>query len=160
MKIVKIKSSDYKDIQRIYNYYVLKTPFTFSDDLMKDSEAIKLTNEGIKYAGYIALKDEMIIGFGIAYPFRVENIFSRTIKLTYFLNPAYLGKGIGTKILNQLFAELKEKGFRDIIVNISSLNKSSIEFHKKKGFVECGFFQNIGIIKGQEISMVWMQKKI
>ncbi|WP_264553966.1 GNAT family N-acetyltransferase [Flavobacterium sp. N2038] len=160
MKIAKIKSSDYKDIQRIYNYYVQKTPFTFSDELMKDSEAIQLTNDGIKYAGYIALKDEIVIGFGIAYPFRVENIFNKTIKLTYFLNPTYLRKGIGTKILNHLFAELKEKGFKEIIVNISSLNKPSIEFHKKIGFVECGFFQNIGTIKEQEVSMVWMQKKI
>ena len=160
MKIAKIKSSDYKDIQRIYNYYVQNTLFTFSDELMTDSEAIQLTKEGVQYAGCIALKDEIAIGFGIAYPFRVENIFKKTIKLTYFLNPNYLRKGIGTKILNHLFTELKEKEFKEIIVNISSLNILSIEFHKKMGFVECGFFQNIGIIKGHEISMVWMQKEI
>ncbi|MFH6969841.1 GNAT family N-acetyltransferase [Flavobacterium sp. FlaQc-28] len=160
MKIAKIKSSDYKDIQRIYNYYVQETFFTFSDELMKDSEAIQLTNEGIQYAGCVALKDDIVIGFGIAYPFRVENIFNNTVKLTYFLNPTYLRKGIGTKILNYLFVDLKEKGFKEIIVNISSLNKTSIEFHKKMGFVECGFFQNIGTIKEHEISMVWMQKKI
>ncbi|RXM43144.1 GNAT family N-acetyltransferase [Flavobacterium sp. YO12] len=140
MKIVKIESSDYKDIQRIYNYYVEETLFTFSDALMEDSEAIQLTNEGIQYAGCVALRDEIVIGFGIAYPFRVESIFNKTVKLTYFLNPAYLSKGIGTKILNHLFVELKEKGFKEIIVNISSLNKPSIEFHKKMGFVECGFF--------------------
>ncbi|MFH6934842.1 GNAT family N-acetyltransferase [Flavobacterium sp. FlaQc-30] len=160
MKIVKIESSDYKDIQRIYNYYVEETLFTFSDALMEDSEAIQLRNEGIQYAGCVALRDEIVIGFGIAYPFRVESIFNKTVKLTYFLNPAYLRKGIGTKILNHLFVELKEKGFKEIIVNISSLNKPSIEFHKKMGFVECGFFQNIGTIKEYEISMVWMQKKI
>lgn len=160
MKIAKIKSSDYKDIQRIYNYYVEETLFTFSDSLMEDNEAIQLTNEGIQYAGCVALKDETIIGFGVAYPFRVESIFNKTVKLTYFINPTYLRKGIGTKILNHLFAELKEKGFTEIIVNISSLNKPSIEFHEKMGFVECGFFQNIGTIKEYEISMVWMQKKI
>ncbi|MFB9076664.1 GNAT family N-acetyltransferase [Flavobacterium procerum] len=160
MRIAKIKCSDYKEIQRIYNYYVQNTLFTFSDELMTDNEAIQLTNEGMQYTGCVVLKDEIVIGFGIAYPFRVENIFNKTIKLTYFLNPTYLRKGLGTKILNYLFAELKEKGFKEIIVNISSLNKPSIDFHEKMGFAECGFFQNIGRIKEYEISMIWMQKRI
>ncbi|RBL90052.1 GNAT family N-acetyltransferase [Chitinophaga flava] len=158
--ITQIKTSHSSAVKRIYNHYVNNSAFTFSGQEMSDEEAAELVAYGIKYAGFIIKDKKAIVGFGIAYPFRHEILFRHTIKLTYFLSPGYTGKGYGSELFTRLHNELQKKGYKNILVNISSLNKASIRFHKKLGFKKCGDFKDIGSIDQQKISMIWMQKEI
>jgi phosphinothricin acetyltransferase len=51
-------------------------------------------------------------------------------------------------------------GIVTVLASISSLNQSSLAFHKKNGFVECGRFVGIGRKMGTGFNVFWMQKKI
>jgi phosphinothricin acetyltransferase len=54
----------------------------------------------------------------------------------------------------------RDKGITTILAGISSLNPGSIEFHRKKGFTECGRFRKVGRKKGHDFDTVWMQKML
>ena len=155
-----IKNTDYISIMEVYNYYVTNSFYTFSNMPMTENEAKILVEYGLKIAGFIVTVNSKTMGFGIAYPYREESAFRSTIELTYFLNPEYVGKGIGSQLYLKLYKKLKSKGYKNILVNISSLNKPSLKFHKKLGFLNCGTFKDIGILDTNKISVIWMQKKI
>lgn len=155
-----IKNSDYKTVMDIYNYYVKNSYYTFSNQMMSGDDSKTLVKYGVKIAGAVISINNKIVGFGIAYPFRSEETFNSAIKLTYFLAPACVNMGLGIKLYTNLYNKLKMKGYKNMIVNISSLNKPSIKFHKKLGFKKCGMFREIGLLNKQNISIIWMQKKI
>lgn len=145
----------------IFNYYIensfaaypeTKVPYEFFDKFLEMSD------------GYptIMVKDEIgeILGFGMLRAHNPIPTFSQTAEITYFIKPEYTSRGIGSKMLNHLVNEAKQKGISSILASISSLNEGSINFHRKNGFIECGRFKNVGRKKGQVFDTVWMQKML
>ncbi|MBE0481730.1 MAG: GNAT family N-acetyltransferase [Dehalococcoidia bacterium] len=61
-------------------------------------------------------------------------------------------------MLSLLIREASQMGIDTLLASISSRNQSSIDFHKKNGFTECGKFVSIGRKFGQDFDVVWMQK--
>lgn len=100
------------------------------------------------------------LGFAMLRPHNPMPTFSRTAELTTFIHPDHTGKGLGKQLLDFLERGAVEQGIATLLASISSLNPSSIAFHKKNGFVECGRFRNVGKKKGQLFDTVWMQKAI
>lgn len=71
-----------------------------------------------------------------------------------------MAKGVGKQALEKLEGEAKKIGIKKLLVDISSENIQSINFHKKNGFVECGRFHNMGKKKGKYFDVVWMEKNL
>ncbi len=156
-----VLSEDGKAIIDICNYYVENTfaaypenkvPYEFFEIFMNMSK------------GYLFLvaKDEngRVLGFGLLRPHNPMPAFSRTAEITYFIAPEHTRSGMGGKMLDRLLAEAKEMGITSILASISSLNPGSLAFHKKHGFRECGRFIGIGLKKGREFDVVWMQRRV
>ena len=51
-----------------------------------------------------------------------------------FVEEEYRGKGIGTKLYDDLFKIAEEEGYDRIVLDIFEKNKQSIDFHKKFRF--------------------------
>jgi len=156
-----INQSHREQVIDIYNYYIENSfaaylensvPPDFFDQLLKMCEG---------YPSIVA-EDESgsIVGFGLLRPYHAFPAFSRTAFITCFIKPGLTGKGIGTQILQHLIKRGREQGITSILADISSLNLQSINFHRKKGFTECGRFENVGIKNGKVFDIVYMQKKL
>ena len=161
IKIEPLTKDSRHEIIDIFNYYVANSfaaypekelPYDFFDNFLKMCK------------GYPALtaKDAQgnIVGFGLLRAYNPFTTFSRTAEITYFIKPGYTGRGIGKKILNCLLDKARQKGITSIIASTSSLNKGSIDFHKKNGFVECGRLREAGIKKGKTFDVVYLQKML
>lgn len=153
-------STDAEAILDIINYYITHTTYYFSETLLDKSSISDsdLLNAKSTLPGYVALNREEVVGFGYAYNFRPESTFSQTVKLTYWLKDGYIRKGIGTKLYNMLESELRILKICSILVNISSENTASLNFHKAVGYKECGNFEKIGYKNGRYFDVVWLQK--
>ncbi len=110
----------------------------------------------------VAAKDATgrIVGFGLLRPFHFAATFKRAAEVSYFLLPETTRQGLGTTILAMFVAEARKMGIDSILASISSRNVESIDFHVKRGFVECGKFKKIGRKFGQDFDVVWMQKRL
>jgi len=135
----RLENSDIPFLLNIFNYYTLHTTSDFSDkphDLAGIQSIIDIKSPLPKY---VIVKEEKIIGFGLAYPFRTETTFAETVKFTYWIKPSFTRKGLGTKLYNILEEDCRQNGILNILVNISSENPGSIKFHERQGFVQCGY---------------------
>lgn len=154
-----ISNEDRESIMDIFNYYV-ENSFAAFPETKLPYEAFDMFLQMSQGYPTASVKDKKgnLIGFGLL---RVHNpmpTFSKTAEITYFIHPKHTRKGVGTKLLNHLEEEAKKKGITNILANISSLNPKSIDFHKNKGFIECGRFKSVGMKNGQLFDTVWMQK--
>lgn len=153
-----ISAEDRESIIDIFNYYVENSFAAYPENkLPYESFDMFLQMANGFPRGTIKNQDGKIVGFGMLRAHNPMPTFSQTAEVTYFIHPDHTGKGMGRMLLDYLENGAVEKGITNILANISSLNPSSIKFHQKNGFIECGRFRKVGKKKGRQFDTVWMQ---
>jgi phosphinothricin acetyltransferase len=156
-----ISAEDRESIIDIFNYYVENSFAAYPENkLPYESFDMFLQMANGFPRGTIKNQDGKIVGFGMLRAHNPMPTFSQTAEVTYFIHPDHTGKGMGRMLLDYLENGAVEKGITNILANISSLNPSSIKFHQKNGFIECGRFRKVGKKKGRHFDTVWMQKML
>lgn len=150
------KEDDFDGLLEVFNTFV-KDSFAAYCKVGYDVEVFRKHVENAKIISVLT-EFERIIGFGYLSEFKPFANFSQTGVLTYFILTEYTGKGLGTRIINELISFGKKEGITNYLAQISSKNKQSINFHKKHGFVEVGKFNEVGIKFNQKFDIIWMQK--
>ena len=159
--VAPLSRDDRESVIDIFNYYVENTfaaypenkfPYQAYDMFLQMSNGFP--------TGTIKDESGRAVGFGMLRSHNPMPTFSQTAEVTYFIHPDYTGKGLGKTLLGFLEKGAVEKGIKNILVSISSLNSGSIRFHQRNGFLECGRFRRVGKKNGQEFDTVWMQKTL
>ncbi len=101
---------------------------------------IAMNAEGVP-VGSITIRffDEANKGFGFVH----EDI----PELGMALRPACRGQGWGTRLMQALFTEMKEKGIKQVSLSVAPENTAAVRLYKRFGFREVGMF-------GTSITMV------
>lgn len=158
MKIREMQESDRDAVMRIFNHYAA-TSFAAYPDGPLPPQFFALVREGALTA--LVLEDDGdVAGFGLLKPFLPFPVFRKTGMLTYFLVPQAVGKGLGSRMLEQLAEDAKKKGMTMLVANMSSKNEASIRFHKIHGFSEAGNIAGVGEKFGEPFGVLWMQRKV
>jgi len=153
-----IVPDDADAVLEIINYYITNSTYYFAETALEVSAISGLMNDRSMLPKYVVEFDGNVIGFGYAYNFRPESTFAETVKLTYWLKNGFTRKGIGGKLYDVLEQELIRLKISSILVNISSDNVASLEFHKRRGYMECGNFKRAGYKNDRYFDLIWMQK--
>jgi L-amino acid N-acyltransferase YncA len=161
IRFEKMAEGDREAVIDLFNYYIensfaaypeKKVPYGLFDQFLALTEG---------YPAFTVRDEEQagrIVGFAFLRPYHPLSEFQRAAEITYFIEPGYTGQGIGSRILERITGEAKRKGIDTILANVSSLNESSLRFHERHGFEECGRFRRVAKKKGQDLDVVWMQK--
>ena len=159
--LVPLTPEDRSAVVRIFNHYVENSFAAFPEERLSDSFFDWVLGMAKGFPA-LAVKNEKgaVIGFGLLRTHSPVATLSRTAEISYFIDPAHTGKGIGTALLERLVREAKSMGLASILACVSSLNEGSLAFHRKNGFVEAGRFREIGLKKGKIFDVVWMQKML
>lgn len=160
IRFEKMAESDREAVIDLFNYYVensfaaypgKKVPYSLFDQFLKLTEGYPAFTVRDEESG------DRAAGFAFLRPYQPLAAFQRAAEITYFLEPGYTGHGIGSRLLERISGEARSKGIDTILANVSSLNESSLRFHEKRGFTECGRFKRVAKKKGQDLDAVWMQ---
>ena len=161
IRFEKLGEGDREAVIDLFNYYIensfaaypeKKVPYGLFDQFLALTEG---------YPAFTVRDEEQadrIVGFAFLRPYHPLAAFQRAAEITYFIEPGYTGQGIGSRILERITGEARRKGIDTILANVSSLNESSLRFHERHGFEECGRFRRVAKKKGQDLDVVWMQK--
>ncbi len=156
-------TEDYaKEVMDIFNYYVENSFSAYPESKLPYEFYGKLLEMINNYPAYV-IKDKdsgKVAGFCFLRAHNPFPVFKETAELSCFLEKDEVGKGIGKKALCILEEDAKRVGIKTLLVNISSENAQSINFHQKNGFKECGRFSMIGKKMGRHFDVIWMQKDI
>jgi L-amino acid N-acyltransferase YncA len=154
-----VKDSDQDELISIFNYYIENSYAAFFEKKMDVVFITRLRQAAAGYPFFVAETPEgKVAGFGLLHRYHPAGAFNRTAEITYFLEEQHTHHGLGTRLLEKLIENARTMGIETLLAGISSLNKASLDFHKKNGFTECGCFVRAGRKFGQDFDLVWMQK--
>ena len=148
-------------LAEIFNHFVLNTFAAYPSIPVDETILARLRGMAGRLPFYVAeTSDEVVVGFACLRPLHLADTLNRSVEVTIFILPEHTRGGLGGKILAGLEEDARDLGVDTIIGGASSLNKPSLDFQRKHGFVECGRFNRVGKKFNQDFDIVWMQKFI
>ena len=130
-----------KDLESMYPIYVhyVKTSIAIFDLVPDSFDVFKEHMMEISKTNpfYVALNDDVLIGYGYVHPAFSKEAYKYCVELTIYFKE---GKhyGLPSKMLDQLETDCRKLNMRWIISCITDSNEESIAFHKKHGFTMYG----------------------
>lgn len=157
--IRKAEEKDVKKLVEIYNHEVRTTESNYETTL----QTVEARTEWLKrlqslnYPVLVAVEKDEVVGFAALTPFHPLSGYKHTATGSIYLDEKHQGIGIGKKIAEALLAAAYEIKIHTIIAGINSENKRSIALMKSMGFVEAGYFREIGTKNGKWLDDVCLQ---
>lgn len=105
----------------------------------------------------VADLDGVAVGFGTYGTFREKTGYQFTVEHSVYVDPEFIGKGIGSLLLKALIALAKSENYHVMVGGIDADNQDSIAFHKKFGFTENGVLKEVGFKFGKWLDLQFMQ---
>ena len=159
-----IKNRDISSVLKIYNFHIENSLGNFEEKKPTIKQFLKLLNKIISNnLPFIVFEvNNKIIGFAFLNEYRSKSGYRFTYENSIYVDPIYMNKGIGTKLLKNLIEfSKKNKKIKNIIAVIGdSKNYNSIKIHEKNGFKKIGVLKKVGFKKNKWLDSVYMQKTL
>jgi L-amino acid N-acyltransferase YncA len=155
---------DLPSVREIYNHYVLNSAVTF-DEKPQTLAALRkkfAASEKLRMPYLVAENPRgQILGVAWVFPWQGNTGQRRTVELSIYLGPAATGKGLGKVLLEQLLADAKTAGIKEVIAVIADKGaEASIQMHKKFGFKEAGRMGKVGFKYDRWLGTVTLRKSL
>jgi L-amino acid N-acyltransferase YncA len=156
-------TSDAAQICAIYCHYVLNSTATFEIDPPDPAEINRRREEidqrGLPYL--VASRGDRLLGYAYAAPYRSRPAYRYSVEDSIYLDPAEVGRGLGTALLARVVESCQAAGRRQMIAVIGdSANAGSIRLHERLGFCHAGVLHNVGFKFDRWLDTVLMQRPL
>ena len=151
--------SDVPAILEIVNYSIVHTTanYNYEPQTLEAQQQWFLQKQASNFPVFVAEADGKVVGFGSYGTFREKIGYQYTVEHSVYVAEEYIGKGIGKKLLTELISTARSSGLRTMIGAIDASNQSSIDFHKKFGFTECGIIKEAAYKFDRWLDLLFMQ---
>jgi L-amino acid N-acyltransferase YncA len=153
---------DLPNVREIYNHYVLNSSVTFDEKPLTMAAIRKkfAISEKLRMPYLVAENPRgQLLGVAWVFPWQGNTAQRRTVELSIYLGPAATGKGLGKVLLEQLLADARAAGIKEVISVIADKGaEASIQMHKKFGFKEIGRMGKVGYKYERWLGTVMLQK--
>lgn len=161
--IVPARDEDIPAIASIYAYHVRHGLGAFETEPPTLKE-MSLRRHALRANGFpylVAFCGDRLVGFAYAGPYHERRAYRFTVEDSIYLDPAFVGKGIGRMLLHALIHESELRGFRQMLALIGdSANQASIGLHEGCGFARTGVLRAVGFKQGRWVDVVLMQRAL
>jgi L-amino acid N-acyltransferase YncA len=149
-------------VMEIFNYYIEHSLAAYPEAPLPEAAFNLFLEKTRGYPAYVIVNTETAkpLGFCFLHAYSPFSTFKHTAEVTYFLAPDFVGKRLGSVVLEKLEQDGRKIGITRLLASVSSENAQSLAFHIKSGFKECGRLHQIGNKLGQSFDVVWMEKSI
>ena len=161
MNIRLAKPLDAAALLAIYAPYVENTAITFEYEVptIEDfGNRIEKTLE--KYPYLVAEENGALLGYAYASTYYTRAAYDWAVELSVYVSQDARGKGVGSKLYDELEDLLDQMGYMHFLACISLPNEDSITFHTKRGYQQVAHFPKIGYKFERWHDIVWLQKSL
>jgi phosphinothricin acetyltransferase len=140
-------AEDAPAILAIYNHYITNTVVTFEEVALPVDEMTRRmrTVADASLPWLVAERAGTVIGYTYATKWSARVGYRFSVEITVYLAPTQGGRGIGSALYTELFAQLRALGIRNVIGGIALPNDASVALHEKLGLRKVAHYTNIGI---------------
>lgn len=107
----------------------------------------------------VAREGNDVIGWAALSPISSREAHSGVGEVSIYISERSIGKGIGTKLMEELINSSEMNGFWTLQTNIFPENETSIKLHKKFGFNEVGVRKRLGKLNGVWRDVVLLERR-
>lgn len=97
-----------------------------------------------QYAPWLVCDDGGILGYAYASTFRERPAYRFTVETTVYVRADARGRGVGRALYDELFRQLRDRGFVTALAVIALPNPASVALHETVGFKPIGIFHRVG----------------
>ena len=154
---------DLGQLNDIYNRYVVETHFTFDIEPM----TIEARREWFahydstgRYRVLVGVSDATVIGYASSSRWRPKPAYETSVETSIYLAPDAVGRGIGTKLYEELFKQLQREDLHRAYAGIALPNQASIALHERVGFKRVAHFTEQGRKFDRYWDVGWYEKPL
>ena len=154
---------DLGQLNDIYNRYVLETHFTFDvEPMTMDARAEWFAhyNSTGRYRVVVGVGDGSVIGYACSSRFRPKPAYETSVETSIYLAPDAVGRGIGTRLYEELFKQLQGEDVHRAYAGIALPNQASIALHERLGFKRVAHFTEQGRKFDRYWDVGWYEKPL
>ncbi|MFZ5448142.1 MAG: GNAT family N-acetyltransferase [Thermodesulfobacteriota bacterium] len=144
----------------IFNFFIQNSYAAYLDQPVGADFFGRFMEMARGYPGVVVKAGGEVVGFGFLRAFHPAATFKRTAEITYFIMPEHTRQGLGKAMLDLFLKQAEKLGIDSILASVSSRNPDSLKFHLKNGFRECGRLTKVGRKFGEDVDVVWLQKRL
>jgi phosphinothricin acetyltransferase len=157
-------AADAPAVAAIYGHHVLHGLGTF-EEVPPDTAEIAARIAAVlqQRLPYLVAEDETgrVTGFAYAAPFRPRAAYRHTAEDSVYIDPDFIGKGVGKALVAEVIVACEALGLRQLVAVIGdSGNAGSIGLHRSLGFEHAGVGKSFGFKHGRWVDIVWMQRAL
>lgn len=120
---------DIPQITAICNHYIESSTAVFDEQPMSEAQMLRRYEEvamhGLPFL--VDWHDGEVTGYCYAHPWKEKSAYGGTLEITIYLSPAFLGRGIGSRLLGQTIEACRRHGAHALIACITGGNVASRE---------------------------------
>lgn len=157
--IRKAEPGDARAAAAIYAYHVAHGTASFDTEPRTEAEMTAKIAECASHGWpfLVAETEGQVVGYAYATQFRDRPAYRSTCENSIYLDPAHVGRGIGTQLLAGLIEAATQSGFRQMVAVVGGAEPASVALHAKAGFVEAGRMKSVGRKFGLWLDTVYLQ---
>lgn len=149
------RSSDAESFAAIYAPYVRDTCVSFEGEAPGAEEMASRIADKLGHGfPWLALESEgRIAGYAYYGPWRSREAYKNTVESTIYIDRAFQGRGLGSRLYAELIDRARAQGRRAMIGIVALPNDASEALHRKAGFVRVGVYREVGFKLGRWVDI-------
>lgn len=137
---------DAEALRTIYNHYVTSSAATFDLEERTSKDQVEWMADRSGAMAVLVAVDEQdaVLGFASLSPYKERAAYRTSVENSIYLDPAAVGHGTGSALMNRLIEVARQHGFHSIIARVNAALEASVGLHKSVGFETVGIEREIG----------------
>jgi len=153
--------ADADDIASILNHYIANTTSTFiTEPVTADDRCAWIANRKPEHTLWVAELGGHAIGWAALAEHKPRGGYRHTIENSIYLHPAYVGRGLGSRLLLQALDDAQRGGFHVIVAGACAEQTASVRLHEKFGYEFVGRFRDVGRKFDRWLDVIYLQKHL
>lgn len=146
MQIRSAIAADAPQIAEIYNHFIATSHATFEIDAISVDEMETRIGDTLQrgYPFLVCEDGDVIVGYTYGRQYRPRRAYQHTIEVAIYIKPGREHQRIGTRVYEQLIAEIRKGNFHAVVAGISLPNDASVRLHESFGFEKVAQFKEVG----------------
>lgn len=157
-------AQDLPEILKIYNQQIISGTAVWHEQPFNEAAFTEkyqtLTDAGFPFLVAEDQAMQRIAGFADYSPFRAFSGYRYTVEHSVYIQPNYQGRGLATKLMQQLIQHAATHDVHMMVAAIDAENTVSIALHEKLGFSQTGYMPQVGQKFGTWRDLVLMQLQV
>lgn len=137
--------SDARVLREIYRPYVETTAISFELEVPTVEEFARRVEAALEnWSWLVAEVDGQPVGYAYGSSHRPREAYWYSVETSAYVHEDFHRYGIARSLYEELFAELRARGFASAYAGVTLPNDPSVGFHRSFGFEPIGVFPRVG----------------